>query len=98
MELSYTEQEYLKEQEFLKNNQEEVLIKVSKAKTFKIANGYSLTMSKLMAKWNCSTPDDYRRVRTKHRKENYVGPRKVKKIAPVVLDESHKEKKQWKSK
>lgn len=98
MEITTSEKEYLKEQDFLSKNVEEIIIKVKKADIFRKANGFSLTMSKLMAKWNCSTPEDYRRVRAKHKKENYVGPRKPKKIVAPVVEEPRKEKKQWQRK
>ena len=76
---SHAEKVWEEEQEFLKNNQEEVIIKVDKAKKFRSENGYSLTMSKLMEKWGCKTVEEYREVRRKHCKENYIGPKKEKK-------------------
>lgn len=49
-----------------------------KAENFRKATGYSLTMSKLMKKWNCTTPDEWRVLRKKHKKENYIGPKTLK--------------------
>jgi hypothetical protein len=84
--ISFTERNYLENEEFNKKNQDEVIIKVSKAVVFKKAHGYSLTFSKLMKKWNCSTPDAWRELRRQHKKENYIGPKREKKAveaAPV---------------
>ena len=53
--------------------------KKNKAADFRKAYGYSLTMSKLMKKWGCATPEAYRALRRKHRKDKYIGPKKEKK-------------------
>lgn len=84
-ELTVSERRYLENEEFNKNNVEEVLKpKASKAKAFRDANGYSLTFAKLMKKWNCATQDEYRAIRRAHKKEGYVGPTKEKKKPEVV--------------
>lgn len=77
--LSHTEKLYLENQEYEKKNIEEVKKKVKKAEIFRKEHGYSLTMSKLMKKWGCATPEEWRILRNKHEKENYVGPKKEKK-------------------
>ena len=85
---SHAERVWEEEQEFLKNNQAEVLQPKKNGEKFRKEHGYSLTMSKLMEKWNCKTPDEYRVIRKKHKKENYIGPTKPKKI--VEKNDNHR--------
>ena len=82
MQLNQDEKDFLKEEEYLKNNKDVVAPKISKAVEFRKDKGYSITFSKLMIKWNCSTPEEYRAIRSKHRKEKYIGPKREKKIIP----------------
>ena len=56
--------------------------KPEKAKNFRKTHGYSLTMSKLMKKWNCASIDAWRTLRNKHKKDHYVGPKTNKKRVP----------------
>jgi hypothetical protein len=73
----------------IQHSQEEVAQKpkAEKAKKFRKEFGYSLTMSKLMKKWNCQTPEAYRKLRNKHKKEHYVGPRTERN--KVIKEESN---------
>jgi hypothetical protein len=82
--LSHTEKLYLENEEFNKNNQEEVEVKVDKAAKFRKENGYSITMDKLMKKWNCESVEAYRALRRKHQKENYIGPKREKKAVETT--------------
>jgi AmiR/NasT family two-component response regulator len=45
--------------------------KAEKAKKFRQAFGYSLTMSKLMKKYDCSSPEAYRKIRNKNKKSRH---------------------------
>lgn len=78
-ELSTSEKLYLENEEFNKQNVDEIKIKGSKATAFRKANGFSLTFDKLMKKWNCATADEWRALRKQHKKEGYIGPKKEKK-------------------
>lgn len=76
--LSVSERRYLENEEFNKQNVEEIRIRKNKAADFRKENGYSLTFAKLMEKWNCATADEWRELRKKHKKEGYVGEPKPK--------------------
>jgi len=93
--VSLAERRYLENEEFNKANVEEVKQVKNKAATFRKANGYSLTFFKLMNKWSCSTPDEWRALRKKHKKENYIGPKREKKPVetPVVTNTKWDKKK-----
>lgn len=81
--LNHTEKAYFEDLEFQKANQEEVKgPQVSKAVKFKKTNGYSLTMSKLMTKYNCSTIEQYREVRKENKKKKPVAATKSPAAAP----------------
>jgi hypothetical protein len=92
--LSATEKRYLENEEFNKLNVDEVPVekKKSKAEVFRKANGFSLTMSKLMIKWKCATVDAYRAIRRQHKKENYIGPKREKKPVEVVATPEYSNK------
>jgi hypothetical protein len=89
---SHTEKLWEQEQEFLRNNQENVTVKVNKAEAFRKAYGYSRTMSKLMDKHGCKTVEEYREIRKAARKARKKTP-KVKKVAPVVAQKQPQRKK-----
>ena len=46
--------------------------KENKALAFKRKHGYSITFSKLMAKYNCKTPEEYRALRRASKKSSLV--------------------------
>ena len=62
--------------------------KDTNAESFRRKNGYSITFGKLMAKYNCSTPDEYRSLR-KVNKKLAIKP-SVSKTAPVSNNTSKK--------
>ena len=65
-ELSLAERRYLENEEFNRNNVDEVRkpVKVgSKALAHRAAHGYSPTFAKLMKKYNCATADEWRALR-----------------------------------
>ena len=91
--LSHQEKLYRENEEYNKKNQDEVKIKVDKAAKFRKENGYSLTMSKLMAKYGCKTVEEYRIVRKENKAKLKKAP-KAPKAAPVpVNDQQQKRKK-----
>ena len=68
-ELSLAERRYLENEEFNKQNVEEIRIVKNKAAAFKKEHGFSLTFAKLMKKYNCATADEWRTLRNKMEKE-----------------------------
>lgn len=79
-ELSLAERRYLENEEFNKQNVEEIYIPKNKAAIHRKEFGYSLTFAKLMKKWNCATADEWRELRKKHKKAGgIVGEPKPKK-------------------
>lgn len=87
---SFTEKVWREEQEFLKNNQEEVVKKVDKAAAHRKEHGFSRTMAKLMEKYDCKTVEEYRVVR----KANKVANKVVKVVAaPVTNNKNNNNKK-----
>jgi hypothetical protein len=95
-ELSLSERRYLENEEFNKQNVEQVAVKKNRAAEHRKAFGYSLTFAKLMKKWNCTTADEWRALRKKHKKENYIGETKPKVVkednAPVKTYNKHKKR------
>lgn len=90
--LSHTEKVYLENEEFMKNNQDEVKVKVDKAAAFRKEHGYSRTMQKLMDKYNCSTPAEYALVRKENKLKNKKAP-KAPKAAPAPVQKNQPRKK-----
>lgn len=68
-ELSLAERRYLENEEFNKQNVDEIIIRKNQAAAHRKEYGYSLTFAKLMKKHNCSTPDEWRTLRNKLEKE-----------------------------
>jgi hypothetical protein len=96
-ELSLAERRYLENEEFNKQNTDAVRPSKNKAAEFRKANGYSLTFAKLMKKWGCATPDEWRALRKKHQKEKYVGPKKEKPVVekPAAKQDQYRGKKRY---
>lgn len=85
--LSVSERRFLENEEFNKQNVDEIRIRKNQAEAHRKEFGYSLTFAKLMKKWNCATADEWRELRKKHKKEGYVGepkPKVVKEETAVV--------------
>jgi len=62
-ELSLAERRYLENEEFNKQNVDEIIIRKNQAAAHRKEHGYSRTFAKLMKKHNCSTPDEWRTLR-----------------------------------
>jgi len=78
--LSVAERRYLENEEFNKQNVEEVVKRKNLAAAHRKEHGYSLTFAKLMKKHNCATADEWRELRKKHKKAGgFVGEPKPKK-------------------
>ncbi len=86
--LSLAERRWEENEEYNRNNSETPLVasapKVNAAEIHRKEKGYSITFGKLMKKWNCATPDEWRALRAKHKREKYVGPVKEKPKKEVV--------------
>ena len=69
-ELSLAERRYLENEEFNKQNVEEIRVRKDQAAAHRKKFGYSLTFAKLMKKYNCSTADEWRTLRNQREREN----------------------------
>ena len=69
-ELSLAERRYLENEEFNKQNVEEIRVRKDQAAAHRKQFGYSLTFAKLMKKYNCATADEWRTLRNQREREN----------------------------
>lgn len=68
-ELSLAERRYLENEEFNKQNVEEIRVRKDQAAAHRKQFGYSLTFAKLMKKYNCATADEWRTLRNQRERE-----------------------------